>query len=61
MEVHLDDLRVKFDYRDIDLIFKVMAAIFIVSEMLFSLCQYLEKEIDLASPKFSMEVHLDNL
>ena len=33
MEVHLDNLQANFDYRDFDLIFKVMAAILIVVEM----------------------------
>ena len=43
MEVHLDDLRVKFDYHDLDLIFKVMATILIVLEMDFALSISREK------------------
>ena len=41
MEVHLDDLQAKFNNCDLNLIFKVMAAILIVVEMVSA--QYLEK------------------
>ena len=41
VEVHLDNLQVKYYYSDLDLIFKIMEAILIVVEMVS--IQYLEK------------------
>ena len=41
MEVHLENFQDKFDYHDLDLIFKVMAAIWMVVETVFA--QYLKK------------------
>ena len=41
MEVHLDNLQAEFDYYNLDLIFRVMAVIFIVVEMVSA--QYLKK------------------
>ena len=34
MEVHLDNLQAKFDYHNLDLIFKVMAAILFILEII---------------------------
>ena len=41
MQVHLDDRQAKLDYHDLDLIFKVMATILTVVEMVSA--QYIEK------------------
>ena len=41
MEVHLDDFQAKFGYHDLDLIFKVMAAILFVVDIFVA--QYLVK------------------
>ena len=48
MEVHLDNLQAQFDYRDLDLIFKFMAAILIVVEKKFR--SVFGEIIGLASP-----------
>ena len=41
MKVLLDELQAKFDYCDLDLIFKVIAAIMVVVEIIST--QYVEK------------------
>ena len=44
MEVHLDEIHTKFDYHDLDRIFKVMAFILIVVEMVSA--QYLDSLVE---------------
>ena len=56
MEVHLDDLQAMFNYRDLDLIFKVMTAILIVVEMVSA--QYISRNNWPSLTQFCMEVHL---
>ena len=41
MEVHLETFQAKFDYLDLDVVFKVMAAILFLMDMVSA--QYIEK------------------
>ena len=58
MKVHLVELQVKYNYRDLDLIFKVIAAILFFMEMVSA--QFLEKYWP-SLTEFSIEVHLESL